>query len=71
MSESLIYPKPQMKISELVKEMGFSKEWLLSIAKNAYLQSEYKVAHRTSSAPNAPYIFNTAALERIRKNNCV
>ena len=70
MSESLIYPKPQMKISEL-RKMGFSKEWLLSIAKNAYLQSEYNVAHRTSDAPNAPYIFNTAALERIRKNKCV
>ena len=64
------YPKAEMRLRELV-EMGFSKEWLLSIAKNAYLQSEYNVAHRTSDAPNAPYIFNTAALERIRKNKCV
>lgn len=64
------YPKAEMRLRELVA-MGFSKEWLLSIAKNAYLQSEYNVAHRTSDAPNAPYIFNTAALERIRKNKCV
>ena len=64
------YPKPQMRISELVK-MGLSKTWLLNIAHNAYLQSEYNVAHRISNAPNSPYIFNTAAVERIRKNNCV
>jgi len=43
----------------------------LNIAHNAYLQSEYNVAHRISNAPNSPYIFNTAAVERIRKNNCV
>lgn len=70
MSQSMVYPKPQMRLRELV-EMGFSKTWLLSVAQNAYLQSEYNVAHRTSSAKNAPYIFNTAAIERIRKNECV
>lgn len=64
------YPKPEMRLSELVK-MGFSKTWLLSIAKNPYLQAEYNVAHRISDAPNSPYIFNTSAVERIRKNNCV
>lgn len=64
------YPKPEMRLKELV-EMGLSKTWLLSIAKNPYLQAEYNVAHRISDAPNSPYIFNTAAVERIRKNKCV
>lgn len=64
------YPKAEMRLRELVA-MGFSKEWLLSIAKNPYLQATYNVAHRTSDAPNAPFIFNTAAVERIRKNKCV
>lgn len=64
------YPKEEMRLSELIK-MGFSKTWLLNIAKNPYLQAEYNVAHRISDAPNSPYIFNTRAVERIRKNKCV
>lgn len=63
------YQKTEMRLSELVA-MGFSKTWLLSIAKNPYLQSEYNGAHRISDAPNSPYIFNVAAVERIRKNHC-
>lgn len=59
------YPKQIMKLSEL-KAMGFPEEWLLRI----YRSRGQQVAWKMSAKQNAPILFDTEALERVRKIHC-
>lgn len=61
------YPKPMMKISELTK-MGYSKEWLLEIARSRVINRDYKIVTQKNPAKkNSPFYFDTEALEKYRR----
>lgn len=59
------YPKQIMKLSEL-KAMGFPEDWLLRI----YRSRGQQIAWKMSEKPNAPILFDTELLERVRKIQC-
>ena len=61
------YPKEVMKMTEL-KKMGFPEEWLLSVYR---LQGNKNIAWKMGMAENSPILFDTEALERFRKAQCV
>ena len=60
------HPKPIMKLSELI-EMGYPKEWLLSIYRNRHQDVAWKM---DESKSNSPILFDTEELERFRKSQC-
>ena len=61
------YPKPVMKMTEL-KQMGFPEECLLYVFR---MQGKRGIAWKKSFAENSPILFDTEALERFRKAQCV
>ena len=60
------YPAPIMKLSEL-KSIGFPETWLMKV----YRKGRNKIAWKSSNAPNAPILFDTALLEKERQAECV
>lgn len=61
----MTYPKPVMRLKELT-DMGFEKDWLLSIAR----KNLNKVAWRNVYKRNSPWYFSTEELEKVRKAAC-
>lgn len=64
------YPKPRMKISEL-EELGYKRDYLLSIAKSRGINRTYKIASRLNEGKkNSPFYFDTEALEKYERDKC-
>lgn len=61
------YPKPVMRLSEL-KKMGFPDEWLRYVYR---MQGTRKIAWKMGMGENSPILFDTEALEKFRKAQCV
>ena len=61
------YPKAVMRISEL-KKMGFPDEWLRYVYR---MQGNRQIAWKMGQGDNSPILFDTAALEKFRKAQCV
>lgn len=61
---SLVYPKPIMKISELIK-MGFTRDYLLNIYALPTQDFAWK---QNATKKNSPIMFETEKLEEYRQN---
>lgn len=59
------YPKAVMRKTELEK-MGFPEEWLMRV----FRKHGQKVAWKMGNGRNAPILFDTDALEKIRTASC-
>ncbi len=61
------YPKPVMTKREL-EIMGFQTSWLLKAYRT---QGTRAIAWKASNAENSKLMFDTEALEKYRKSQCV
>lgn len=65
------YPKAIMTLKELKEVMGFSEEYLRTIARDRKLNKEYGIACKQNpKKKNSPYMFDTEALDKYRKAHC-
>ena len=60
----LVYPKPIMKVSELIK-MGYTRDYLLGIYALPTQDFAWK---QNVTKKNSPIMFETAKLEEYRQN---
>ena len=61
------YPKPVMSVTEL-KKMGFAEQWLMYVFR---MQGNKAIAWKSSPQANSKILFDTEALEKFRKAQCV
>lgn len=62
----MTYPKQVMKITELEK-MGFTRDWLMYV----YRRHNQTIAWKLSPAKNSVILYDTEALEKFRRAQCV
>ena len=63
----MVYPKPIMKLQELVK-LGYPEEWLLGIYRSRRQNIAWKMGGEHKR--NSPILFDTEELEKYRKACC-